>query len=378
MLAGPHLVLAHAGGDEGVAFAFLEQGGNCVLRQDHLVFFALEVILHVHGIHHLVGYFVAEWGALFPFGDLLVPFGVAGLDRAGFDHLDQFAEGVFHIAVNGQLHVPVFVVLRAIEIHMHNGAGFTEFLHLAGDAVIKSHAKSEEEIGAIGDFSGIALGVFTEFAAHGPVGVGGAVHAEPAQGEFVILRERAHTHDGGGDRDFGGFGKGPQFLGGFAGDDAAADIEHWALGFLDQTDDFVQLQIVRFRVRSVAGQINFGGPHRLGGLLLNIFRKINDHRAGTAGLGDVKGFLHHARDIADVGDEIAVFHDPEGHAVEIGFLKCTLADHRLRDLAGERDEWCAVHPRISNAGYEVGGAGAAGGHAHAGFAGGAGVALGGK
>ena len=280
--------------------------------------------------------------------------------------------------MNGQLHVPVFVVLRAIEIHMHNGAGFTEFLHLAGDAVIKSHAKSEEEIGAVGDLAGVALGVLAEFAADSPVGVGGTVHAEPAQGEFVILRERAHTHDGGGDRDFGGFGKGPQFLRGFAGDDAAADIEHWALGFLDQADDFVKLQIVRFRVRTVAGQINFGGPHRLGGLLLNVFRKINDHRAGPAGLSNVKSFLHHARNIADIGDEIAVFHDPEGHAVEIGFLECALADHRLRDLSGECDEWCAVHPRISNTGYEVGGAGAAGGHAHAGFTGGAGVALGGK
>ena len=119
----------------------------------------------------------------------------------------------------------------------------------------------------------------------------------------MILRECARMT--GGDRVFGGFGKGPQFLRGFAGDDAAADIEHWALGFLDQADDFVK-QIVRFRVRT--GQINLGGPHRLGGLLRMFFRK--SATTGGDGLDDVKASFT-ARDIADVGDKIAVFHDPE-------------------------------------------------------------------
>ena len=62
-----------------------------------------------------------------------------------FDHLDQFAEGVFHIAMNGQLHVFVLVVLGAVEINVHDGAGLAEFLHLAGHAVIKPHAKGEQE-----------------------------------------------------------------------------------------------------------------------------------------------------------------------------------------------------------------------------------------
>ncbi len=128
----------------------------------------------------------------------------------------------------------------------------------------------------------------------------------------------------------------------------------------------------------IAGEVDGIRPNRLRGLLLNIFWEINDHRARSTGRRNVKRLLHHTRDFANVGDEIAVLHDAQCHAVKIRFLKRAFADHRLRHLAGEHDQRHAVHPRISHAGDEVGGAGPTGTHAHAGLAGGAPVAARGK
>jgi len=80
---------------------------------------------------------------------------------------------------------------------------------------------------------------------------------------------------------------------------------------------------------------------------------------------NVKGLLDHLRNFTNVGDQIAVFHNAQRHAVKISLLKRALADHGLWHLTSDGDQWHAVHPCVSNAGHEVGGAGAAGGHAHA-------------
>jgi len=72
--------------------------------------------------------------------------------------------------------------------------------------------------------------------------------------------------------------------------------------------------------------------------------------------------------------EVAVFHHRQGHPEKVGLLKSALADHCLRHLAGDGDERDRIHERVGDAGDEVGGAGAAGGHADTGR--GTGVALG--
>ena len=58
--------------------------------------------------------------------------------------------------------------------------------------------------------------------------------------------------------------------------------------------------------------------------------------------------------------------------------KRAFADHRLGHLAGDGDQRHGIHVGVGDAGDEVGRAGAAGGHADARPAGGAGVAFGGK
>jgi hypothetical protein len=73
-----------------------------------------------------------------------------------------------------------------------------------------------------------------------------------------------------------------------------------------------------------------------------------------------------------------VLHHRQRQAEEVGFLKRHLADVLREHLAGDRHQRDRVHVGVGDGGNEVGGPGAAGGHAHAHLAGGAGVALGGK
>ena len=73
-----------------------------------------------------------------------------------------------------------------------------------------------------------------------------------------------------------------------------------------------------------------------------------------------------------------MFHHRQGHPIKISLLKSSLADHRLWNLSGDRHKRDGVHVRVGDAGDEVGGAGATGGHADTGLAGGSGVPLSGE
>ena len=60
ILPGPHLMLAHAGGDDGVALGQLVEHLNRHLRENDFALLALEMILHVLRLHHLGGDFVVQ------------------------------------------------------------------------------------------------------------------------------------------------------------------------------------------------------------------------------------------------------------------------------------------------------------------------------
>ena len=94
--------------------------------------------------------------------------------------------------------------------------------------------------------------------------------------------------------------------------------------------------VARLRFALVAPQGDLPGKNRLGSLLLDVFRHVNHHRSRPAAARNVKSFFDHARNFVDIGDQVAVFHNREGHPEKIGFLKAPFADHMLRDLAGDR------------------------------------------
>ena len=124
--------------------------------------------------------------------------------------------------------------------------------------------------------------------------------------------------------------------------------------------------------------MDFVREENLSACLLNVLRHIDHYRAGPAAGGDLERLLHHCRNLVDVGAEKTVFHHRQGHTVKICLLKPALADHCLRHLPCDRHQRDGVHVRIGNAGDEVGGARATGGHADACLTGGTGIALGGE
>ena len=383
-LTGPHLVLADAGGDDGVALGEFVKFLDDHLGEDELLTI-LDVGLDVVGIDDLGLGGVLEGGFGLPLGDLGMPGVVAALDAtASFDELVEAGEGVLEIAVDAEVGALVLVVFGTVEVDVDDGGFLGELAEGAGDAVIEADTAGEEEIGAGLEFDeGFGGGeALDELAVDGPVGEGGAVHAEPAEGERVFLGETADAHEGGGDGDVAGFGKLQEFLGGAGGDDAAADVEDGTFGLFDEADDLIEFEVAGGDVFGVAAETGLdfveGGPDGLGLLLLDVLGEVEDDGAGSSGFGDVEGFGDDAGDVVDVGDEVGMLHDRHGDADHVGFLEGAAPDHGLGDLAGDGDQGAGIHEGIGDGGDEVGGPGAGGGHADAGLAGDACVAFGGE
>ncbi len=110
--------------------------------------------------------------------------------------------------------------------------------------------------------------------------------------------------------------------------------------------------------------------------LLHVLGHIDEDGSGPAGAGDVERFLEDARHVLGARHQVMVLGDGPAHLDDGRFLEGVGADDGGADLAGDGDERDGIHLGVGEAGDEVGGAGSAGGHAHADLAGAAGVALG--
>ena len=365
ILPGPHLMLAHAGCENRLTPGQFVKQLDDHLRQNHLVRFAAHVVAHVLRLQDFLRQTVAQRRFRFPPGDLPVPGGELFLDRPLPDHLIQAMQRVADVADNRQIGRLVFVDFRRVNINVNNGAGLAELFHLARDAVVEPHAERQQQIRARRDLDRFVTFLF-ELAADGPVRVSRAVHAEPAERQRMRFRKRPHAHDGGRHRNLRGFGKLPEFLARVAGDDAATAIERRPFGFFDQPDDLIQRHVVGSFLGIVAAQVNGFRKHRLRAMLLHVLGNVHDHRTGPSRLRDVESLLHDARNVIDVCDQIAVFHDRQRQAENVRFLEPAFADHVLRHLAGDGDDGNRIEISVGEAGDEVGRAGAAGGHADAG------------
>ena len=233
----------------------------------------------------------------------------------------------------------IFVEFGGIDIDVDDGGFLGEFGNFTGDAVVEADAKSEEEIALI----------------HGVVGVDGAVHPEPFEGLWIVFGKAPDAHESGGDGNTGGAGEFEEVGFGARSDDASADIEHGAFGFLDEGEDFVKGSFCGGRWRKVARDIHLGGPRDLGGGFLDVFGDVDNDGTWAAGGGDMKSFGDYARDIARAHDEVAVFDDGESEAEDVGFLESAATNHSGGDLAGDRDHGNGVHEGIGDAGDEISG-----------------------
>ena len=102
-----------------------------------------------------------------------------------------------------------------------------------------------------------------------------------------------------------------------------------------------------------------------GGGLLGVLGDVDEDRAGAAGAGDLKRFADGWGDVFGAGDEEVVLGDGQGDAGDVDLLEGVAAEDFRGDLAGDGDDGDAVEHGCGEAGDEVGGAGAGGGHADA-------------
>jgi hypothetical protein len=103
------------------------------------------------------------------------------------EQLVQAAERMLDVGADRQLDALVLVVLRGVDVDVDDRRVRGELVGVAGDAVVEARAEHEQQVALV----------------HGPVAVGGAVHAEPLHRERMFLGERAHAHERGGHRDVG-------------------------------------------------------------------------------------------------------------------------------------------------------------------------------
>ena len=118
-------------------------------------------------------------------------------------------------------------------------------------------------------------------------------------------------------------------------DHAAAGIDNRAMRALQQPHRIADGLGIWFRARAI-GTMALRGRFPIRRFVdEDILRQINHHRAGAAGFRDVKGFVHHTRQVFGFLDQIIMLGRGAGDAGGIGFLEGIIADQMRRHLAGQ-------------------------------------------
>jgi hypothetical protein len=339
-LGGPHLVLTHVGGDDGFAFGELVELVDDLLHAQAALFFVAE------GVFLFVAVEVGEpvFGGEF------------------FDERQEVAESGFGVAFDGDVHLNHFVELGGVDVDVDEFGVAAEHGGFADDAVVKAGADVEDEVGL----------------ADGFVGVGGAVHAEHAEGEGVGFWEDAFAKEGGGDGAAEGFGEHEQLLVGPRDHGALTGEDDGAFGLGDEFGGFFDAGLVDFEgflwvvTGEVHGVIEGAGE---GGLAF-VFWDVDEDGSRAAGGGDVVSFLGDAREVVGFLDEEVMLNDGLGDVEDVGFLEGVFTKHPGNGLAAEDDHGDGVHLSGHQAGDGVASAGAGSDQNDGGFAGGASVAVG--
>ena len=338
MLPGPHLVLADSGDDVRVALRLLVDRPHDVLRQ-HAARFA-DVQARV--------LFALIIDPLDPLGALLF-----------FHKVRQPGEHVLRAAHDRHSRREVLADLRRVDIDVDDLRGWVEVLEAAHRAVIEAHADADHDVRLIGRH----------------VGVEHAVHAQPAVAVFVRFGEPADSEEGSNYGDVRLLRKFQELLRSLRPDDAVPGDDDRPLGLVDQLRRLADHAGVALDVRLVAAQADLLRPFELVGLLEDVLGDIDEHRPRPSGSCDVRRLADRQRDFAGVHHEVVVLGDRLRDAGDVRFLESVFAEQRTGDVAGQREDGCAVHPRGTNAGHEVCRARPAGAKAEPHAAAGAGVAV---
>ena len=131
-LSRPHLVLAHAGCDDGLSLGEFVEDADRLLRDDMFEFL------------------VAEWMIFFPRGDLGVPRLVVGCGKFLLrEQLVEPSQSELDIAGDRELDAFIFIMFGSVDIDMNDLGLGGEFVGVTSDAIVETGAEAEEQIALI-------------------------------------------------------------------------------------------------------------------------------------------------------------------------------------------------------------------------------------
>ncbi|RPK42869.1 hypothetical protein EES39_20180 [Streptomyces sp. ADI92-24] len=304
---------------------------------------------------------VADRVGVAPAVEVLPPGGVVAgvaLGVLGLDRLDEVGDDLAGVTDDRHVGGAVLADLRRVDVRVHDLGVRGEAVQLAGDPVVEPGPQGDEQVGLL------------------QRGDGGdrTVHTGHSHVQRVAVGEGAERHQCGGDGRSGQLGQHLEFGGGPGLHDAAADIQHGALGLDDELGGLADLLGVRLGDGPVAGQVLGRRPAEGGLRLERVLGDVDQDRSRTAGGGDVEGLGDRVRDVLRLGDQEVVLGDRHRDADDVRFLEGVGADGGGGHLTGDRDDRHRVQVGVGDRRDQVGRAWAARRHADADLAGGLRVA----
>src|SRR5712692_6570138 len=201
---------------------------------------------------------------------------------AGFDVWYEPFEYLTRIADEGGVNLYVLIDLGAVDLNVDLAGALGVGAKVAGDAVVKTHADGNEEVGLL----------------NGVVNPGFAVHAHHAEVQRIIGGEAANAEERHGDRIIAGPDELLEGAHRAGNHDAMAGKNDRAFGgvqHLDGAVEFSMIVVVALALRRKFWRRRF--PVEFGGSLLRVFGDVDKDGAGTSAIGDQEGFAEGARNV---------------------------------------------------------------------------------
>ena len=256
------------------------------------------------------------------------------------------------VGVNRDMSVLVLVDLRSVDLHVDDASVLGELGELSGDAVIEADSQGQQEVRIV----------------HGVVGVDGAVHAQHVERKVMIAGNRSqavHGHRHGNARLGGELA---QLFMGIRGQHPPSAVDDGPLAARDGRDDLADRLRRRRRRQVVPGQVHRHIVIRVGYQgVLNVLGDIDQDRAGPAGIGDMKCFLHHPCNVPGTLHQVVMLGDRAADFGHWRFLKGISANDVAGNLPRDRDQGNRVEFSVRQPGDQIERAGPGGGHDHAGL-----------
>ena len=149
----------------------------------------------------------------------------------------------------------------------------------------------------------------------------------------------AEAEDRPGGRDAAFFHERAKFLFRLAEDDALAEKDEGAFGFVDQFGGFGDIFFTDDGLGAVAADMFAAGIAFVAEFLqLGVLGDVDQDGSGAAAAGNIEGFGEDGGDLCRVGDLVVPFGHGGGDIDHVGFLEGVGAEEVGEDLAGDADD----------------------------------------